>query len=77
MVDVAEVARVALVPVAELADPANRFTVRHPSGFVGAGFTAGVLFIWGFTAGLLDRLLFFGGWAQPWDESIRRPLPGA
>lgn len=74
-VDAAEVARVALVPVAELADPANRFRVTHPSGWIGPAFEAGGLFIWGFTAGLLDRLLEFGGWARPWDESAHRPLP--
>ena len=31
-VDPMEVARAAVVPIAELADPANRFRVRHPSG---------------------------------------------
>ena len=74
-VDPAEVARVELVPIAELADPANRFRVTHPSGWIGPGFEAGGLFVWGFTAGLLDRLLEFGGWARPWDENVRRPLP--
>jgi 8-oxo-dGTP pyrophosphatase MutT (NUDIX family) len=76
-VDAAEVARVALVPVVELADPANRFTVAHPSGFVGPAFDTGGLFVWGFTAGLVDRLLAFGGWAKPWDKTVRRPLPPA
>ncbi len=66
-VDAAEVARVARVPVAELLDPANRFSVRHPSGWVGPGFRAGGLFVWGFTAGLLDRLLHLAGWELPWD----------
>lgn len=74
-VDTAEVARVALVPVAELVDPVNRFKVTHPSGWLGPGFEAGGLFVWGFTAGLLDRLLEFAGWTRPWDESARRPLP--
>lgn len=74
-VDAAEVARVAVVPIAELAEPANRFVVVHPSGWRGPGFTAGGLFIWGFTAGLLDRLLALGGWTQPWDEALSRPLP--
>ena len=76
-VDAAEVALVALIPVAELVDPVNRFRVSHPSGYIGPGFEAGGLFIWGFTAGLLDRMLVFGGWTQPWDESLRRPLPPA
>jgi 8-oxo-dGTP pyrophosphatase MutT (NUDIX family) len=74
-VDAAEVAAVALVPVAELADPAHRFRVTHPSGWIGPGFEAGGLFVWGFTAGLVDRLLAFGGWEQPWDKDILRPLP--
>jgi 8-oxo-dGTP pyrophosphatase MutT (NUDIX family) len=74
-VDTAEVARVALVPIAELADPINRFVVTHPSGWLGPAFEAGGLFIWGFTAGLLDRLLEFGGWARPWDRAVHRPLP--
>lgn len=74
-VDAAEVAAVALVPIAELTDPANRFMVTHPSGWLGPGFDAGGLFVWGFTAALLDKLLEFGGWARPWDRSARRPLP--
>lgn len=75
-VDPAEVAGVAVVPIAELADPANRFSVIHPSGWHGPGFAAGGLFIWGFTASLLDRLLALGGWERPWDETQLRPLPG-
>jgi 8-oxo-dGTP pyrophosphatase MutT (NUDIX family) len=74
-VDRAEVARVELVPIAELVAPQNRFRVRHPSGWIGPGFAASGLFVWGFTAGLLDRMLEFGGWAQPWDEQVTRPLP--
>lgn len=74
-VDAAEVAAVELVPIAELVDPENRFTVVHPLGWRGPGFTARGLFVWGFTAGLLDRLLEFGGWARPWDAGRIRPLP--
>jgi hypothetical protein len=76
-VDLAEVAHVALVPVAELSNPENRFRVVHPSGWFGPGFQVGELFIWGFTAGLLDRLLVLGGWTRPWDETRHRPLPSA
>ncbi|MFN2518703.1 MAG: CoA pyrophosphatase [Jatrophihabitantaceae bacterium] len=74
-VDPAEVARVAVVPISELTEPANRFRVRHPSGWIGPGFATGGLFIWGFTAGLLDRVLALAGWARPWDESQLRQLP--
>ena len=75
VVDPVEVAGVARVSIAELVNPANRFMVRHPSGFVAPGFEAGGLFIWGFTAGLLDRLLRLAGWEQPWDVEAHRPLP--
>lgn len=74
VVDAGEVAAVVRAPIAELTDPANRFTVRHPSGFVGPGFEVSGLFIWGFTAGLLDRLLRLAGWERPWDRSLSRPV---
>ena len=74
-VDAIEVARAAVVPIVELTDPANRFRVTHPSGWLGPGFEADGLFIWGFTAGLLDRLLTLGGWAREWDTSREVPLP--
>lgn len=75
-VDPAEVARVARVPVAELVDPAHRFAVRHPLGFVGPGFRVRGLFVWGFTAGLLDHVLHLTGWDTPWDRSRVEELPG-
>jgi 8-oxo-dGTP pyrophosphatase MutT (NUDIX family) len=74
-VDAAEVARSALVPVAALTDPANRFRVMHPTGWLGPGFDVDGLFIWGFTAMLLDRLLTMAGWNRPWNEELRRPIP--
>jgi 8-oxo-dGTP pyrophosphatase MutT (NUDIX family) len=74
-VDPIEVARAAVIPIADLVDPANRFRVTHPSGWLGPGFEVDGLFVWGFTGGLLDRLLELAGWAQPWDTEQRRPLP--
>lgn len=73
--DVAEVAAVIRAPLTELADPARRATVQHPSGFVGPAFEVGGLVVWGFTAGILDRLLELGGWARPWDRGRRLALP--
>ena len=73
-VDEAEVAAVARVPLAELADPANRLRVTHPSGFLGPAFEVGGMLVWGFTAGLTDRLLALGGWERPWDTSRLREL---
>lgn len=74
IVDEAEVAAVARVPLAELTDPANRLRVTHPSGWVGPAFEVRDLLIWGFTAGLTDRLLAIGGWERPWDTARVREL---
>ncbi|MGN6605796.1 MAG: NUDIX hydrolase [Jatrophihabitans sp.] len=70
-----EVARVELVPVAELVDPANRFQVRHPMGYVGPGVEAAGLFVWGFTAIVRSGLLDLGGGTRPWDTARERALP--
>ncbi len=75
VVDPNEVAAVARVPVHELADPANRMRIRHPSGVIGAAFSAHGLLVWGFTAGLVDRLLALGGWERPWDAERIERLP--
>jgi hypothetical protein len=75
--DPREVARVARVPLAELTDPANRFRVSHPSGFVGPAFAVADMLVWGFTAGLLEAVLEAAGLAQAWDERDVRPLPAA
>ncbi|HEU0103563.1 MAG TPA: CoA pyrophosphatase [Mycobacteriales bacterium] len=72
-----EVARVVQVPLPELLDPANRFSTRLAVGDVGPGFEASGLFVWGFTALLLARVLQLAGLEQPWDEGLRREVPGA
>ncbi|MGH3327172.1 MAG: NUDIX hydrolase [Streptomycetales bacterium] len=74
-VDPAEVESVHRVPLDELVDPRNRLRVRHPSGYTGPAFRARGLLIWGFTAGLLARLLVLGGWARPWNEERLEELP--
>ncbi|MEU4801167.1 CoA pyrophosphatase [Actinosynnema sp. NPDC023587] len=73
-VDFNETAAVARVPIAHLADPANRFRVAHPSGYSGPAFSAPGMLVWGFTAGLVDGLLALGGWEQPWDRADVRDL---
>jgi 8-oxo-dGTP pyrophosphatase MutT (NUDIX family) len=73
--DPAEVHDVLAVPVGHLVDPAHRFSVTHPSGYVGAAFQLDDLLLWGFTAGLLSSLLELGGRSQPWDSRLQRPLP--
>jgi 8-oxo-dGTP pyrophosphatase MutT (NUDIX family) len=76
-VDPSETATVVRVPVATLADPANRFQVRHPSGYVGPAFSVAGLIVWGFTGGLLSTLLHLGGWERPWNASRVRDLDEA
>ncbi|WP_083707099.1 NUDIX hydrolase [Intrasporangium flavum] len=70
-----EVHDVLSVPVSHLVAPATRFSVTHPSGYVGPGFGLDDLLLWGFTAGLLGRVLDLAGLEQPWDASVHRPLP--
>jgi 8-oxo-dGTP pyrophosphatase MutT (NUDIX family) len=75
VVDPAEVASVHRVAIDALADPRNRARCLHPSGFTGPAFLVDGLFIWGFTAGLLDRMLSMAGWARDWDTTRVVPLP--
>ncbi|WP_079140177.1 NUDIX hydrolase [Streptomyces rubrolavendulae] len=73
-VDPAETARVFTASVADLADPANRSMAVHPSGYKGPAFLVESALVWGFTAGLIDRLLHFAGWEEPWDRGRMVPL---
>jgi 8-oxo-dGTP pyrophosphatase MutT (NUDIX family) len=78
VVDPAEVHAVYRVPLDELLDPTHRVTVRHPSGWLGPGFLIGPdhdVVLWGFTAGIIARLLDFLGWTRPWDADRVRDLP--
>jgi 8-oxo-dGTP pyrophosphatase MutT (NUDIX family) len=73
--DPAEITAVRRITVAELADPANRLTIRYPAGQSGPAFRSGPMLIWGFTAMLTDRLLDLGGWSVPWDATRVTELP--
>jgi 8-oxo-dGTP pyrophosphatase MutT (NUDIX family) len=78
VVDPGEVHAVYRVPIEELLDPAHRVSVRHPSGWVGPGFLIGPqhdVVLWGFTAGIVSRLLDYVGWTRPWNEARVRDLP--
>jgi 8-oxo-dGTP pyrophosphatase MutT (NUDIX family) len=75
VVDPDEVESVLRAPIPELLDPANRFMVKHPSGYVGPGFGVRGLVVWGFTAGVLSRLFAHLGWELPWDTDRVEPLP--
>jgi len=72
--DHAEVSRVERVAVADLLDPANRYTVAHPSGYRGPGFVVHDMLVWGFTAGVLSGLFERSGWTLPWDRNREIPV---
>ncbi|MFI0943323.1 NUDIX hydrolase [Streptomyces sp. NPDC021020] len=74
VVDPAETARVFRTTVADLTDPANRATLTHPSGFRGPAFLVEDALVWGFTAGLIDKILHYAGWEVPWDRERTVPL---
>ena len=73
--DPVEIASVARVAVADLADPAHRLSIRLPSGGASPAFRVAGMLVWGFTAMLVDRLLALGGWEIPWDASRAEDLP--
>jgi 8-oxo-dGTP pyrophosphatase MutT (NUDIX family) len=78
VVDPAEVHAVLRVPLEELLDPAHRVTVTHPVGYSSPGFLIGEakdLILWGFTAGLINKLFDYVGLTREWDPSITHPLP--
>jgi 8-oxo-dGTP pyrophosphatase MutT (NUDIX family) len=78
VVDPAEVNAVLRVPIEELLDPQHRVTVVHPIGYSSPGFLIGDdkdLILWGFTAGLVNKLFDHVGWTRPWDASVEKELP--
>jgi hypothetical protein len=78
VVDPAEVHAVLRVPLEDLLDPAHRVTVTHPIGYSSPGFLIGEakdLVLWGFTAGLINKLFDHVGLTRPWDPSVTHPLP--
>jgi len=73
-----EVHAVYRVPISELRDPTHRITVLGPSGWRSPGFLIGDdhdVICWGFTAGIIARLLDYLGWATEWDRARVRDLP--
>ena len=65
---VEEVVRAENISLIDLADPANRAKVRHKSGYIGPAFNVAEMLIWGFTAGIIDRILFHSGYEREWDH---------
>lgn len=74
VVDPGETSRVMTVPVDEMLDPANRFLLRHSTGWTGPAFLHDDLVVWGFTAGILAAMFHSAGWDLDWDTSDIRDL---
>ena len=76
-IDTNEVQAVHRISLNALINPVNRMRVRHLNGSFGPGFDVADMLIWGFTGGLISRLMDIAGWATEWDESkiIELPAP--
>jgi 8-oxo-dGTP pyrophosphatase MutT (NUDIX family) len=73
-VDPGETSAVVRVPLAELTDPARRFMVTSPGGYLGPAFAVRGLLVWGFTALVLSWALDLAGWTIAWDTADVRDL---
>jgi hypothetical protein len=67
-----ETTRVMRVPLATLADPANRIDLQTDFGWRGPAFKTDDMVIWGYTGEVLAALLHLG-WERPWsaDTPVR------
>jgi 8-oxo-dGTP pyrophosphatase MutT (NUDIX family) len=78
-----EVAQVLRVRVSSLVASENRSSWRHASGRTGPGFDVedpdgpdgATLYVWGFSAYVLDAVLEAAGWTQPWDTDRYLKIP--
>lgn len=76
-VDHAETVDVFRVPVAQLLDPATRFTSVRPfrnQTFRAPAFDVDGTIVWGFTAMVLDSIFEVTGWTVPWDRDDERTV---
>lgn len=80
VVDRAETAIVARVPIRAFINPANRLMVYRRTfsrRFAGPAFLLNEMLVWGFTGQVISAMLDVAGWAQPWDASDVRELDEA
>jgi 8-oxo-dGTP pyrophosphatase MutT (NUDIX family) len=80
VVDPAETAIVARVPVRAFINPANRLMVYRRTfsrRFSGPAFLLNEMLVWGFTGQVISAILDVAGWAKPWDTSDVRELDEA
>jgi len=80
VVNEAETAIVARVPVRAFINPVNRLMVyRGDLGrrWAGPAFLLNEMLVWGFTGQVISAVLDVAGWAQPWDTTDFRELDAA
>jgi 8-oxo-dGTP pyrophosphatase MutT (NUDIX family) len=80
VVDPAETAIVARVPVRAFVNPENRLMVyrqRNNSRFAGPAFLLNQMLVWGFTGQVISAILDVAGWAKPWNTDDVRDLDTA
>ena len=80
VVNEAETAVVARVPVRAFVNPENRLMVyRTGAGkrFAGPAFLLNEMLVWGFTGHVISAMLDVAGWSQPWDTDDIRELDEA
>lgn len=79
VVNDAETAMVARVPLRAFINPANRLMVyRRPHRqFAGPAFLLNEMLVWGFTGQVISAMLDVARWAQPWDTTDIRELDEA
>jgi 8-oxo-dGTP pyrophosphatase MutT (NUDIX family) len=80
VMDQAETAKVARVPVRAFINPANRLMVYRRTfsrRFAGPAFLLNEMLVWGFTGQVISAMLDVAGWAKPWDASDVRELDEA
>lgn len=80
VVNQAETAIVARVPVRAFINPANRLMVYRDAltrRLAGPAFLLNQMLVWGFTGQVISAVLDVAGWAQPWDTTDIRELDEA
>ena len=80
VIDEAETASVARVPLRAFVNPENRLMVYRrtfSSRFAGPAFLLNEMLVWGFTGQVISALLDCAGWAVPWDSDDIRELDDA
>jgi 8-oxo-dGTP pyrophosphatase MutT (NUDIX family) len=80
VINEAETAMVARVPVRAFINPANRLMVYRRTfsrRFAGPAFLLNEMLVWGFTGQVISTMLDVAGWAQSWDASDIRELDEA